>query len=39
MKERLELLKCIEALEVEVVLVKERIPARSIEQNLGRVPA
>ena len=27
MQERLELLKCIEALEVEVVLVKERIPA------------
>ncbi len=27
-QERLELLKCIEALEVEVVLVKERVPAR-----------
>ena len=28
----IELLECIEALEVEVVLVKERVAARSIEQ-------
>ncbi len=36
-QERLELLKCIEALEVEVVLAKERVPARSIEKYLERV--